>query len=81
MFLRLKIQVFLKLFNDPGIKIVMIHSQEFIFDSNSLLTEPSAPTARPPAGGSLHSPTPPPPLASLDRYFIKCDFLGDFQTL
>ena len=29
------------------------------FYSNSLLTEPSAPTARPPAGGSLRSPTPP----------------------
>ena len=28
---------------------------------NSLLTEPSAPTARPPADGSLRSPTPPPP--------------------
>ena len=26
---------------------------------NSLLTEPLAPTARPPAGGSLRSPTPP----------------------
>ena len=29
------------------------------FKKNSLLTEPSAPTARPPAGGSLRSPTPP----------------------
>ena len=26
---------------------------------HSLLTEPSAPTTRPPAGGSLRSPTPP----------------------
>ena len=26
---------------------------------DSLLTEPSAPTARPPADGSLRSPTPP----------------------
>ena len=30
-----------------------------LFLNNSLLTEPSAPTARPPAGGSLRSPTPP----------------------
>ena len=34
------------------------------FTRNSLLTEPSAPTARPPADGSLRSPTPRP-LASL----------------
>ena len=30
-----------------------------IITSYSLLTEPSAPTARPPADGSLRSPTPP----------------------
>ena len=36
-----------------------IFGQKTAFLQHSLLTEPSAPTARPPAGGSLRSPTPP----------------------
>ena len=37
----------------------MMKMELLIITINSLLTEPSAPTARPPAGGSLRSPTPP----------------------
>ena len=36
-----------------------LHFWILAFSNNSLLTEPSAPTARPPADGSLRSPTPP----------------------
>ena len=37
----------------------MMKMELLIITINSLLTEPSAPTARPLAGGSLRSPTPP----------------------